>query len=152
VIEFVKEAEPSNRRLDATSLGPVARALYASGMAPLVAADVINHDSSPPEPPPVGPTAEYGAHLARACQGCHGENLAGGASGPAPAPNITPHGTGLGDWTEEQFRAAMREGVRPDGSEIAEAMPWKAFRAMTDQELAALWAHLREVPAVVLAE
>lgn len=148
VIAFVKAAEPSNRRLGETTLGPVGRALYASGMAQLVAADVIDHERPPPPPPAAGATAEYGAHLARACQSCHGANLAGGAGGPAPAPNLTAHPDGLGSWTEEDFRTAMRAGLRPDSSEISEAMPWKAFRAMTDDELAALWLHLRSVPAV----
>lgn len=148
VIDFVQAAEPTSRDLGETRLGPIARALYASGLAQLVSADVIAHDRPPPAAPEAGVTHEYGAHLARACQGCHGANLAGAASGPAPAPNLTPHATGLGPWTEEDFRRAMREGLRPDSSEISEAMPWKAFRAMTDAELAALWLHLRSIPAV----
>ena len=149
VIDFVQAAEPTSRDLGETRLGPIARALYASGLAQLVAADVIAHDRPPPAPPEAGVTQEYGAHLARACQGCHGANLAGSAAGPAPAPNLTPHATGLGSWAEEDFRRAMREGLRPDSGEISEAMPWKAFRAMTDQELAALWLHLRSIPAVM---
>ncbi len=149
VIDFVQAAEPTSRDLGDTRLGPIARALYASGLASLVAADVIAHDRAPPAPPEAGATQEYGAHLARACQGCHGANLAGSASGPAPAPNLTPHPEGLGSWTEEDFRRAMREGLRPDSSEISEAMPWKAFRAMTELELAALWLHLRSIPAVM---
>ncbi len=152
VIAYVLAAEPSNRDLGRTTLGPIGRALYASGMAPLVAADVIDHARPPPPPPPAGATVAYGAFLARACQGCHGADLRGAARGPAPAPNLTPRAEGLGAWTEEDFRRAMREGVRPDGSEISEAMPWKSFRAMTDEELAALWLHLREVPPVATAE
>ena len=152
IIRFIEAAEPANRNLGETELGPVGRALYASGLAPLVSADHIRHDAAPPPAPPRAATAEYGAHLARACQSCHGKNLAGGAGGPAPAPNLTPHATGLGPWTEEDFRLAMREGLRPDSSEISEAMPWKAYRALTDEELAALWIHLRAVPAVAPTE
>jgi mono/diheme cytochrome c family protein len=148
VIDFVKAAEPSNRELGESNLGPIGRALYASGLAPLVAADVIDHARPPPPAPEAGVTEEYGAFLTRACQGCHGANLAGSASGPAPAPNLTPHAQGLGPWEEEDFRRALREGLRPDSSEISEAMPWKAFRAMTDEELAALWLYLRSLPAV----
>ncbi|HSM35959.1 MAG TPA: cytochrome c [Longimicrobiales bacterium] len=152
IIDYVEAAEPVSRELGDTRLGPLARALYAGGMAQLLAADVIDHDRPPPPPPAAGVTEEYGAFLARACQGCHGQNLAGGASGPAPAPNLTPHATGLGPWSEEDFRRAMREGLRPDSSEISEAMPWKAFRAMTDEELSALWLYLRSVPAVAPTE
>jgi hypothetical protein len=62
-----------------------------------------------------------------------------------PAANITPHQTGLADWTEEDFFQAMREGVRPDGSDIDPFMPYEAFSGMTDDEISALWFYLQSV-------
>lgn len=41
------------------------------------------------------------------------------------------------------FVAAMREGVAPGGRKLAEAMPSKYFRHMTDDELVALHIFLK---------
>lgn len=81
--------------------------------------------------------------------GCHGPTLSGGPIPGAPpdwppARNITPdEATGIGGWTEADFVRAMREGKRPDGSSIAEVMPWRAYAAMRDDDLKALWLFLR---------
>ena len=98
---------------------------------------------------------EFGEHLAGICTGCHRENLAGGpiaAGDPswAPARNLTPHSDGLAGWIYEQFIAAMRDGIRPDGTELL--MPMSLMlpyaRRMTDVEMEALWTYLQSVPAV----
>lgn len=34
---------------------------------------------------------------------------------------------GVGSWTEDDFRRALTEGLRPDGSAISEVMPWRAY-------------------------
>ena len=62
--------------------------------------------------------------------------------------NLTPHETGLRDWTEGDFIRAMREGKRKDGTAISGFMPWKAYAQMGDAELRAIYAYLRTVPAV----
>lgn len=97
-----------------------------------------------------GATTDYGRYLAdiAGCHGCHGHGLSGGAvAGPPGLPlasNLTS--VGLGAWTEPMFVAAMRTGRRPDGSELHEFMPWRAFRHMNDLELSALWRYLQSVP------
>ena len=65
-----------------------------------------------------------------------------------PASNLTPHSSGLAEWSEEDFIRAMRKGQRPDGTAIDAAMPWRYTREMTDQELAALWMYLQAVASV----
>ena len=60
--------------------------------------------------------------------------------------NLTPHESGLKDWTEADFMRALREGKRPDGTTINEAMPWKSYGQMGDTELKAIYAYLRTVP------
>jgi mono/diheme cytochrome c family protein len=99
---------------------------------------------------PADTTAAYGKYIAdiAGCHGCHGYGLSGGrVAGPPglpPASNLTP--AGIGSWTEVDLTRAMREGKRPDGSQLNEFMPWKVFRGMTDAEIHAMWLYLRSVP------
>lgn len=103
---------------------------------------------------PVGPdpsdTLAYGAYLALPCKSCHGTDFAGLPLLErlrVPSPNITPHN--LGDWTEEDFFTAMREGVLPDGTYIPQTlMPWEAIGQLTDDELYAIWVYLQSLPAI----
>jgi mono/diheme cytochrome c family protein len=104
--------------------------------------------------PAAGITNEYRKYLVTisGCNDCHGADLAGG-SYPQPGvsmlvPNITPAGE-PGSWTEAQFLAAMRTGVRPDGHPLdAELMPWTQIGKSTDDELKAIWLYIKSVPAV----
>lgn len=115
-------------------------------------------------PPAVAQTAgdvvrgEYVFHLS-GCEGCHtdkkanGPKLAGGREfktdfGTFYSPNITPDAdTGIGRWTFDDFKAAMRKGKAPDGSNYFPAFPYTAYTHMTDQDLADLWAYLQAQPA-----
>lgn len=67
----------------------------------------------------------------------------------AYAPNITPdEETGIGSWTDEQIIAAIREGKRPDGSIIGPPMPIGLYRGISDTDVEAIVAYLRQIPAV----
>jgi mono/diheme cytochrome c family protein len=91
------------------------------------------------------------------CVACHTEAskaaapLAGGRAIDTPfgtfyGPNITPDPqTGIGRWQEADFMAAMRRGVRPDGSHYFPAFPYTSFTNITDEDLRDLWAYLRTV-------
>ncbi len=63
-------------------------------------------------------------------------------------PNLTPDPTGLGAWTEEEIAAALRTGLRPDGSQLAPAMPWMNYAALTDDDALAIAAYLKTLPPV----
>lgn len=63
-------------------------------------------------------------------------------------PNLTPHKTGLKDWSEEQIIAALRTGLRPDGRVLAPIMPWPAYSRLTDDDARAIAAFLKVTPAV----
>lgn len=65
----------------------------------------------------------------------------------AIAPNITPAGR-VSDWSDEELARAIREGLRPDGSLIGPPMPFAMYRQIADDDLAAIVAYLRTVPAV----
>jgi len=59
------------------------------------------------------PTVEYGQFLAMGCQGCHGERFSGGPLPGAPSSmaiplNLTPHETGLKNWSFDDQQASQR--------------------------------------------
>ena len=103
---------------------------------------------------------ERGRYLAIAgnCASCHtardGAFLAGGLRFETPfgtlySTNITPDpDTGIGRWSEADFLASLRHGVRPDGEHLYPAFPYTAFTKITDEDAAALFAYLRSVPPV----
>jgi hypothetical protein len=65
--------------------------------------------------------------------------------------NLTPDKeTGLGNWTEEMFVRALRTGrhMGGNGRPILPPMPWPALAAQTDDDLKAIFAFLRTIPAI----
>lgn len=94
-----------------------------------------------------------GQYLATAgdCVACHtapaGKPYAGGLAVPTPigaiiATNITPSKTaGIGNYTEQQFSAALRRGVRADGRRLYPAMPYTSYAQVTDADAHALYAY-----------
>jgi mono/diheme cytochrome c family protein len=106
-----------------------------------------------------------GAYVFRAagCLSCHtdrknkGQPLAGGRALATPfgtfySPNITPDpATGIGRWTAEDFRRALREGLAPDGGNLFPAFPYSSYAGMTDQDISDLWEYFQEQPPVAQA-
>ncbi len=130
---------------------PLGRVLYALGKLPLLPAETIDHTPRSRSAPAIAATAEYGQYVAEGCKGCHGASLAGQhVPGTPPdfpsSQNLTP--AAIGHWTSADFRRALREGKRPDGSAINTFMPWQAYSKMSDVEIDALWAYLQTIPAV----
>ena len=67
------------------------------------------------------------------------------------SPNLTPDkATGIGDWTEAMFLSALRTGKHLGGSgrAILPPMPWPGYRQLTDEDLKAIFAYLRSIPAI----
>lgn len=104
---------------------------------------------------------ERGRYLTRVadCAACHTDPeregaFAGGRPigtpfGVLAAPNITPDGdTGIGNWSDEQFDAAVREGRMPDGSRLYPAMPYPYYTKMSRADVLAIRAYLDTVPPV----
>ena len=75
-----------------------------------------------------------------------------GPWGVSFAINLTPDKeTGIGEWSEQNFIQALRTGKhqgQPNGREILPPMPWQNTKAMTDDDLKAVFAYLRSIPAV----
>lgn len=152
---YFRSLPPVAAELPPNALGPLARALYLKGDLPLVPAELVDHEAPHLAAIEPAPTAEYGAYLAAGCVGCHGEGFGGGKipgmpPEAPPAANLTMHETGLAAWTREDFFRALREGRRPDGSEIDPFMPWQATAQMTDLEIEAVWKYLKTVPPAPL--
>lgn len=128
------------------------------------------------ERPPASDKAAYGAYVVRAaaCVECHtprdaqgqplpGRDFAGGmefrfpAGGVVRSANLTPDAdTGIGTWTEQQFvdkfrafSGAPARTLSPAEQRENTVMPWLPYSGMTDEDLRAVYAHLRTLPPVV---
>jgi len=61
--------------------------------------------------------------------------------------NLTPDAeTGIGRWSVEDFRRALRDGIRPDRRPLR--YPMVPYRPLADEEADAILAYLRTVPAI----
>ena len=95
-----------------------------------------------------------GRYLATAanCVGCHtvpgGTEYAGGRALKTPfgtfySPNITPHPeAGIGDWSDEDFLRALKQGIAPQGHPYYPAFPYTSFSGITDADALAIKAFL----------
>lgn len=98
---------------------------------------------------------EYVVHAAD-CQACHtapgGAPFAGGLAFKLPfgtiySTNITPDKqTGIGNYTDAQFLAAVHNGIRADGERLYPAMPYTSYTYMTDADALAIKAYLFTLP------
>jgi hypothetical protein len=73
-----------------------------------------------------------------------------GPWGVSYAQNLTPdENTGLGIWTEEMFLQALRTGRHMGVSRpIQPPMPWEVYGKLPDEDLKAIYAYLRTIPAI----
>jgi mono/diheme cytochrome c family protein len=100
---------------------------------------------------------ERGQHLVEVvsgCTECHADNLGGKAFFDDPAigliysSNVTSGTGGIGeDYTDTDWIRAMRHGVGPDGKPLM-IMPSQNFYHLTDEDLGAMIAYLKSIPAV----
>lgn len=111
------------------------------------------------------PDLENGERIfvAGGCGSCHGAVgedgdvaegppvLAGGLAiesdfGTFHVPNISPSEAGIGDWTFEDFAAAMLNGVSPEGTHYYPAFPYGSFSLMDVQDVNDLWGYILTLP------
>ena len=125
----------------------------------LITAALVFMPLTPPTLAAAGEDAvERGEYLVTAggCVSCHtaagGQRFAGGRALATPfgtfySPNITPDpDTGIGRWTDAQFLRALREGVRPDGSNYFPVFPYPSFTGIVDSDALAIKAYLFSLP------
>ncbi len=114
-------------------------------------------------------TIAYGAYLAgpvARCMDCHTDRHDGvepvlGAGGKAfhgpwgvsVAANITSDKTeGIGDWTDEEIERAIRTGIGREGTKLSPPMPFTAYSKLKPEDMTALIAYLRSLPAAAAPE
>ncbi len=116
------------------------------GPAPDLDKYMMGFDSSRPMPPvpdgvPMGPWVLFNGELTAAV----------GPWGTSYAGNITPHETGIGNWTFEQFRKVMKEGKykgMDQGRPIMPPMPVEAYKNFSDDDLQAIFAYLKSIKPI----
>ncbi|MBX3587036.1 MAG: cytochrome c [Ramlibacter sp.] len=127
--------------------------------ATVPAADPAPTPASASVPDPRDAAVVRGEYLARAgdCISCHtrpgGAPFAGGLPMKTPfgtiiSTNITPEPQqGIGQYTQEDFTRALREGRARDGHHLYPAMPYTSFSRLSDADLQALYAYfMKGVP------
>lgn len=76
---------------------------------------------------------------------------AAGPWGVSFAGNLTPDETGIGNWSEEQFKKALTQGKFKgiDGSRmLLPPMPWVNYTTMADADIKAIFAYLKSIKPV----
>ncbi len=96
--------------------------------------------------PPLDPKANPGwANLTMGLTAAHGP------WGISFAANLTSDATGIGDWTEEQFKRALKQGLYKgiEGSRpLLPPMPWQNFAEVTDEDIHAIFTYLKSTKPV----
>jgi hypothetical protein len=114
---------------------------------------------------PQGVTVEYGAYLAGPvahCMECHtpmgpqgpmldtalgqGGFEFHGPWGVSVAGNLTAHADGLAGYSDDEVKAMIVQGMRPDGSQMLPPMPYGFLAGMTPEDLDAIVLYLRSLP------
>jgi mono/diheme cytochrome c family protein len=156
IIAFLRTQPAVDNEVAPVRFGPLGTVLVATKALPF-SVDAIPSHAAPHAafPPATEVSVEFGRHIAGVCTGCHGATFVGGpipGAPPAwaPARNLTPHADALGNWTYEDFVAALRDGIRPDGTALREPMTFiiPYTRNQLEVEVEALWMYLRSLPPV----
>jgi mono/diheme cytochrome c family protein len=155
VIVYLRTVEPAR----ATGLPPT-RIPFPVSRLILNAPQPLEAPVPPPDLSTPEKRGEYLTAIAN-CRDCHtpmrrGQyietlEMAGGSTIPGGerkvSANLTPDPTGIPYYDEKLFLEAMRTGhVR--ARQLSRFMPWWSYRNMTDEDLKAVFAHLRTLKPV----
>ncbi len=152
IVAFLRTVKPVKNRTPKARFGMKLRPGHPAGKV----ADILPANK-----------VDYGQYLVRVghCMECHTPLVkgrlqmktamgAGGRSfngpwGESIAANITQdRETGIGGWTDDQIRQAIRKGIRPDGTRLRPPMCFGCYDSMTDSDLDAMVVYLRTVKSV----
>ena len=107
---------------------------------------LMGFDSSGSLPPipgnlPIGPWVLFSGDLTAAV----------GPWGISYAGNITPHETGIGTWSLEQFKVAIQEGKykgQDNSRSLMPPMPVEAYKNLRDGDVAAIFSYLQSIKPI----
>ncbi len=152
IIAYLRTLQPVDQSWGPKQFTVLGNVLIGVGMFDaLLMAERIDPMRPRPVAPAIAVTIDYGGYLAQlnGCRQCHGQQLSGGkVDDPTidmAAPNLTPAGV-IASWTAADFVQAMRSSTTPARYKLNEAMPWKQYAKMTDDELNAIFLYLRSLP------
>jgi mono/diheme cytochrome c family protein len=155
VVVYLRSIPPVRNALPKSEIKfPLSR-LYLSAPQPL---------TGPVAQPDLSDSVRHGKFIARmaSCFNCHTveergapkkglEHAGGFVLGPpehsVASVNITPDPSGISYYDEAVFLEAMRTG-KVKARKLDAIMPWAYYRGMTDDDLKAVWAYLKTLPAV----
>ncbi|MGI1660808.1 c-type cytochrome [Palleronia sp. KMU-117] len=114
---------------------------------------------------PEGVTVEYGAYLAGPVAHCLECHTTPGAQGPmfdthlgaggfefhgpwgvSVSANLTPHEDGIAGYSDDELRAMITQGIRPDGSRMMPPMGFAYYAATKPEDIDAIILFLRQLP------
>jgi hypothetical protein len=115
----------------------------AQGPEPDMTRMLSGHPESAKVPPPPAPQGPWIGSI-------YATNTAwAGPWGVSFTANLTPDETGLGTWTFETFKQAIRTGRHMGrGRPILPPMPYPMYKHFTDEEMHAVYTYLQSIPAV----
>jgi cytochrome c553 len=148
MIAYLKQLPPVDREIPPTKLRIVGRMLLGAG--PVKTAATLSPATPHVAAVDTTPGLEYGRYLVAVsgCAACHGPSFSGGepnAPEGKPPSNLTP--TGIGHYSEDDFKKALRTGERPrDAGKMSVEMPWQYYAKLTDGEIHSIWTFLKSLP------
>jgi len=118
--------------------------------------------------PPPSDTVAYGGYLASMghCLECHTPMVKGqpdmarmgsggrtfdGPWGQSLSLNVTPHESGLKNWTDAQVTRAIREGIDKNGGRLKPPMAYASYAKVSDADMSAVIAYLRSLKPLPFA-
>jgi cytochrome c553 len=156
VVVYLRSLPPARNQLPKTELIVPVKYIVRNGPEPI---------TSPVPEPDLSSPLKRGKYLVGVigCGGCHtpsdshhnaieaasfgGGEIFEGPWGRVASANLTPDASGIPYYDEAMFIRTIRTGY-VGARELNPVMPWWAFRYMTDQDLAAIFAYLKTVKPV----
>jgi mono/diheme cytochrome c family protein len=152
IVAYLRSLPPVKRQVP-----PPQYAAQASAPAPLAAtysadkADQVGYGRYLVEPVGHCMNCHAGKVLHRVTEEDLEKRLGSGGKAFGPgivARNITPHETGLKDWSDADIEKAIRDGVRPDGTKLKPPMPYAFYKNIPEEDMKAIITYLRALKPV----
>lgn len=146
VVVYVRSVAPVSNPLPKSKINFPVNLLVRGAPEPVTA----------PVPAPATDTLARGKYMVKLGCGCHnavekmplaGGEALGGPWGSVVSANITPDPSGISYYTEQTFITALRTGY-VGARKLNSIMPFGEFKNLSDDDLKAMFAYLKTVPAM----